>query len=79
MIAYLASSDAIAPISREVADLLDTGAAAGNLTAIDVCEPIIINPYYLITRKNQIINPLAARLHDLVLDALQVDKETDLK
>ncbi|WP_417680299.1 LysR family transcriptional regulator [Roseibium sp.] len=78
MIAYLASSDAIAPISREVADLLDTGAAAGNLTAIDVCEPIIINPYYLITRKNQIINPLAARLHDLVLDALQVDKDTDL-
>ena len=78
MIAYLASSDAIAPISREVAELLDTGAAAGNLTAIDVREPIIINPYYLITRKNQIINPLASRLHDLVLDALTVDKETGL-
>lgn len=76
MIAYLASSNAIAPISREVAEVLEMEAGAGNLVAIDVSEPVIINPYYLITRKNQIISPLASRLRELVSAALSIPTES---
>ena len=70
MIAYLSSTDAIAPTSREVADLLASDGTGNGLMACDLKEPIIINPYHLITRRNQSMNPLAVRLRDLVFDAL---------
>jgi DNA-binding transcriptional LysR family regulator len=70
MIAYLLSTQAIAPISREVADLLGPGGLAGNLVQLDLVEPIVVSPYYLIARKDQVISPLATRLHELVLAAL---------
>jgi DNA-binding transcriptional LysR family regulator len=70
MIAYLLSTQAIAPISREVADLLGPNGLAGNLVQLDLVDPIIVSPYYLIARKDQVISPLATRLHELVLAAL---------
>lgn len=70
MIAYLAASDAIAPISREVADLFEADAKADNLATIDLLEPIVISPYHLIARKDQIISPLASRLQELVFASL---------
>ncbi|MBK8456074.1 MAG: LysR family transcriptional regulator [Phyllobacteriaceae bacterium] len=73
MIAYLASSNAIAPISREVADLIGAGVFGENLAILDLNEPIIVHPYHLITRRNQVISPLAGRLRDLVFAGLAVD------
>ncbi|MFZ2102722.1 MAG: LysR family transcriptional regulator [Oricola sp.] len=70
MIAYLSSTDAIAPTSREVADLLAPDGTGNGLIACDLEEPIIINPYHLISRRNQSMNPLAVRLRDLVFDAM---------
>ncbi len=70
MIAYLASSNAIAPISREVAELIGPGSFGGSVVALEVAEPIIVHPYHLISRKNQIASPLAMRLRELVFKAL---------
>lgn len=70
MIAYLASTDAIAPVSREVADLIGAGGAASGFARLEPAEPIIVNPYHLIARKNHAPSPLAARLWDLVREGL---------
>lgn len=70
MIAYLSSSDAIGPISLEVADLLGRRGIGSGLTALELEEPIIVNPYHLVSRKNQIISPLALKLRDLVIAAM---------
>jgi DNA-binding transcriptional LysR family regulator len=66
MISYLTSSDAIAPITMEVADLLGPNAFGGLARALDVVDEIVIHPYHLISRKGQIMGPLTSRLHDLV-------------
>lgn len=70
MIAYLASTDAIAATSREVADLVAPVGEGGRLAAMDLEEAIIINPYHLIALKNHAMGPVAARLRDHVFDAL---------
>lgn len=70
MIAYLQTSDAIAPISSEVADMLKISKAGGMMT-LRFPAPITIQPYHLIQRKEQLLSPLAARLRDLVIEALQ--------
>jgi DNA-binding transcriptional LysR family regulator len=75
MIAYLASTDAIAPITREVADLLAPEVAGSSLVALDPEEPIIINPYHLISHRNQLMSPLAMQLRELVFAGLS--GETD--
>lgn len=73
MISYLVSTDAIAPITREVADLLLPGEIGGGLTALDMEDQIIVNPYHLITRRNQVLSPLAVQLRDLVFERLMGD------
>ncbi len=73
MIAYLSSTDAIGPISREVADLLGPRGIGSGLTALELEEPIIVNPYHLISRKNQVISPLAQQLRELVAAGLSGD------
>jgi DNA-binding transcriptional LysR family regulator len=75
MLPYLVSSNAIAPVSREVADLLETRVQAQNLAAIDVKQTIVVHPYHLISLKNQLISPLAERLRDMLLEALDIQKE----
>lgn len=72
MIAYLASTDAIAPTSREVADLVAPEGQGGRLAALDLEDPIIINPYHLIALKNHAMSPLAVRLRDLVFEGLSI-------
>ncbi|HVY21262.1 MAG TPA: LysR substrate-binding domain-containing protein [Bauldia sp.] len=74
-IAFLASSNAIAPVPREVTELLGDNGIGGKLAALDLRESIVVNPYYLITRKNQVISPLAARLRELVFAAMSADKD----
>jgi DNA-binding transcriptional LysR family regulator len=66
MIAYLRTSDAISPISREVAELV-RGAVAGGLQTVRLTGSIIIAPYHLIRVRDRPTSPLAQRLLDLVL------------
>lgn len=70
MIAYLTSTDAIAPITREVADLVAPGDVDGRFVALGPDEPIIINPYHLVSLKGQPMSPLAMRFRDLVFERL---------
>lgn len=70
MISYLTSSNAIAPITREVAELLGPNVFGGQALSLDVADEIVINPYHIVSRKNQIVSPLALRLRDLVFAAL---------
>lgn len=71
MIAYLDSTDAIAPVSREVAKLLAHDSPKKGLAALELEEPIIISPYHLIHHRGQVMSPLAARLHDLVVEEMR--------
>ena len=73
MLAYVASTDALAPVSREVADLISPDVAGRGLVALTPTEPIVVKPYHLVSLKNQLISPLAARLRDLVFSALSND------
>ena len=67
MIAMLASSNAIAPMSREVSDLLCRHTTGTGLCRLDVRTPIIVSPYHLLTVKGKRMTPVAARLRDLVM------------
>jgi DNA-binding transcriptional LysR family regulator len=69
-IAYLQSSNAIAPAPQEVTNLLCT-ATGGGLQKLLLTEPITMSPYYLITMAGRQISPLSKRLLSLVSDAMQ--------
>jgi len=71
MVAYLASSDALAPIPRQVADLFVANNLAGGLATVEPEEKILVSPYFLISRKNVIISAVAARLRELVFVAMK--------
>jgi DNA-binding transcriptional LysR family regulator len=68
MMAYLVSTNAIAPVAREVVELIASGNA--RFVTLDLEEPIIINPYHLIALKGRVMSPIAMRLRDLILEAL---------
>lgn len=70
MIAYLASSEAIAPIPRQVAALLASNSSSGELITVDPDEKIIVSPYFLISHKSTVISAIASRLRDLVFAAM---------
>jgi DNA-binding transcriptional LysR family regulator len=72
MISYLASSDALAPTPRSVADLFVANNLAGGLAIVGPEEPILVSPYYLISRRNVIISAVANRLRELVFNAMNV-------
>ncbi len=76
--AYIASTDAVSPVSREVAELFSIKGMNGSLAAIDVEEPIVVNAYHLITRRNQVLSPLAMRLRDYVSDALSSEENSEM-
>lgn len=67
MIAMMASSNAIAPMSREVSDLLCRQTTGSGLTRLDVRGEIMVVPYHLIMLKGKRLTPVAARLRDLVI------------
>jgi DNA-binding transcriptional LysR family regulator len=71
MIAYMANTDAIGPVVREVAGLLDTGLSGHGLVALEIDEPIIVYPYHLISRRGHLMSPLAIQLRELVFERLQ--------
>ncbi|MCM2290739.1 LysR family transcriptional regulator [Allorhizobium sp. BGMRC 0089] len=67
MIGMIATSNAIAPFSREVADLLCRQAAVSGLVRLDIAQSIIVLPYHMISLKNRQMSTLAVRLQDLVM------------
>jgi len=69
MIAYLQTSDSISPVSSEVAELL-RNSRAGGMSSIKVRQSIIISPYHIIQKRDNVMSPLAIRLSDAVFGAL---------
>ncbi|PSJ59760.1 LysR family transcriptional regulator [Pseudaminobacter soli (ex Li et al. 2025)] len=67
MMALLVESDMIAPMSLEVARLME-GTGTGSLAVVDLAVPIEVSPYHIITRRGRRLSPAASRLHALVLD-----------
>lgn len=70
MIALLASSTAIAPMSTEVLQLLAGQAISAHLTCLELQHPIIVSPYHLIMVRGRRLSPLARRLYSLVQEEL---------
>jgi len=70
MVAYLASSDAIAPLPSQVAHLFVANVLAGGLTTVQPQEKIRVSPYFLISRRNVMISAVATRLRELVFAAM---------
>jgi DNA-binding transcriptional LysR family regulator len=70
-IALLASSDAAAPVSREVAELLTGGTARPGIVALPLRERIVVDPYSLLSLRDRRLSPAAQKAHELVRATLQ--------
>lgn len=66
MIAMLAASNAIAPMSRELSELLCRHVTGTGVTRLDVRQEISVAPYHLITLSGKRMSPIATRMRDLV-------------
>ena len=69
MIAMLAASNAIAPMSRELSELLCRHVTGTGVTRLDVRQEISVAPYHLITLSGKRMSPIATRMRDLVARA----------
>ena len=67
MISMLASSNAVAPMSREVSELLCQDARVAGLTTLKLKVAIRVEPYHLIEVKAKRLSPLSQRMKDLLL------------
>lgn len=67
MIAMIATSNAIAPVSREVSELLCRQSTSAGLCPLDIETEISVLPYHLITLKNRRMTTLGQRLQELVI------------
>ncbi|WIV51545.1 LysR family transcriptional regulator [Marivivens sp. LCG002] len=68
--ALLASSDVIAPQSKEVSDLL-TGSGLGNqLDVLHLEKPITVPPYFVIRNRSRQLTRAASLFFDRILEAL---------
>ncbi|WP_435169203.1 LysR family transcriptional regulator [Falsirhodobacter sp. 1013] len=70
MMALLAESNAIAPLAQEVVTLFAAPQGAG-FASLDLAEPVIVPPYYLIEMRNRTLSSLAVRLKALLLSELK--------
>ena len=66
-IAYLSQSDAVAPISEEVAQLLIRDPVNADFVTLRVQRELRVSPYYLLSLRRRPLSPLALRLRDEVL------------
>lgn len=66
-IAYLAQSDAIAPVPTEVTDLLTGPPINAGLSTLNIHGIPPVPPYYLLHMRRQPLSPLAERLHTAIL------------
>ena len=65
------SSNAIAPIAREVSDLLTGHKVRADLRALKLDRRIVMSPYYLLQMRGRQLSPLANQLKRLVLAELE--------
>ncbi len=63
-LAYLAQSDAVAPMSVEVAELLVRPPVSAGFAILPVPDDIRVTPYYLLDLKRRPLSPLATRLRE---------------
>lgn len=66
-IAYLAQSDAIAPMAEEVAALLVRPPVSAGFVKLDVPLDIRVAPYFLLNLRRRPLSPLAARLREKLM------------
>ncbi len=66
-LAYLAQSDAIAPLSDEVAELLIRPPLSAGFVALPIANEIRVSRYYLLDLKRRPLSPLALRLRERLL------------
>ncbi len=71
MIATLAASDSIAPLAREVHELLCGPRIAAQLKALPLQEEIVVPPYHLIVLRGRSLSPLAERLRVFALSEIR--------
>lgn len=69
--AYLAQSDAVAPVSEEVADLMIQPPIGAGFTVLAVAREIRVSPYYLLDLRRQPLSALARRLRARVIARAQ--------
>lgn len=67
MIAYLSRTDAIAPVSEEVVQLLVSAPVSAGFVTLRLDRPIRVSPYFLLSLRDRPLSPLAQRLKDVVL------------
>lgn len=67
-IAMLATSHAVAPVSREVAELV--ASAAGGFVTLPLRERLVVAPYALLALRHRRLSPLAERCRQMVGEAL---------
>ncbi len=70
-VAYLAESDAISPLSDEVAQLLIRPPIAAGFVALRVPHDIRVSPYYLLDLRRRPLSPLAMRLRERLIELSQ--------
>lgn len=68
-IAYLMATEAVAPVAREVSELLVTTNGSA-LATLHMRDTITLSPYHLIHLKRRPMSPLARRLLDLVFEGM---------
>lgn len=66
-LAYLAQSDAVAPLSDEVAELLIRPPVSAGFVALPIANDIHVSRYYLLDLKRRSLSPLAQRLRERLL------------
>ncbi len=66
-LAYLAESDAVAPLSDEVMQLLVRPPIAAGFVALRVPHDIRVSPYYLLDLRRRPLSPLAMRLRERLI------------
>jgi DNA-binding transcriptional LysR family regulator len=67
-IAMLATSEAVAPVSREVAGLVAT--VGSGFVALPIEERLVVAPYALLALRHRRLSPLAQRCRELIGEAL---------
>ncbi|MBU3031112.1 LysR family transcriptional regulator [Paracoccus marinaquae] len=70
-IAYLAHTDAVAPLSDEVAQLLKQPPVSAGFATLRMARDIRVPPYYLLSLHRRPLSPLAQRLRGAVVERLR--------
>lgn len=78
-IAILSSSTAVAPIARELSQLLIDEKVDANVRVLPLKETIEIEPYLLLTVRGRHLSPTANRLKQLLLAELRTEKRSTKK